>query len=230
MHDGGPPGRGRGAARLDAARGPAGVGGGGLRVAPEAGPLTDGRPAPVSRAHRGRARLPGPLGALTVVGNRPQFVKAAAVSRLLRAAHEEVLVHTGQHYDDELSRVFFDELDVPAPDHQLGVHDGSNTSQTARMLAALEPLCAETGARRRARLRRHELDAGAGAGWPRPRPGAGRPRRGRDALVRPDDARGAQPRPRRPRLRALLLAPTDTAVENLRREGVAGEVVRWSAT
>src|SRR5712691_12025575 len=77
---------------------------------------------------------------LTVVGNRPQFVKAAAVSRPLRAGHEEVLVHTGQHHDDELSRVFFDELGVPASDHQLGVHDGSNTSQTARMLTQLEPL------------------------------------------------------------------------------------------
>ena len=53
---------------------------------------------------------------LTVIGNRPQFVKAAAVSRLLREDHEEQIVHTGQHYDDELSRVFFDELGVPAPD------------------------------------------------------------------------------------------------------------------
>jgi UDP-N-acetylglucosamine 2-epimerase len=75
---------------------------------------------------------------LTVIGNRPQFVKAAAVSRLLRAAHSEVLVHTGQHYDDELSRVFFDELDVPAPDRQLDAGGGTNTAQTARILALLE--------------------------------------------------------------------------------------------
>src|SRR5215211_1338711 len=75
----------------------------------------------------------------TVIGNRPQFVKAAAVSLPLRRAHEEVLIHTGQHYDDELSRIFFDELGIPAPDRQLGVHDGTNTDQTARMLAALEP-------------------------------------------------------------------------------------------
>src|SRR5215211_874339 len=74
---------------------------------------------------------------VTVIGNRPQFVKAAAVSRLLRERHEELIVHTGQHYDDELSRIFFEELGVPA--RQLGVHDGSLTSQTARMLAALEP-------------------------------------------------------------------------------------------
>jgi UDP-GlcNAc3NAcA epimerase len=79
---------------------------------------------------------------LTVIGNRPQFVKAAAVSHPLRAAADEVLVHTGQHYDDELSRVFFDELDLPRPEHHLGVGGGSNTGQTARMLAALEPLLA----------------------------------------------------------------------------------------
>src|SRR3954453_4747380 len=76
---------------------------------------------------------------LTVIGNRPQFVKAAAVSRLLRERHEELIVHTGQHYDDELSRIFFEELGVPAPARQLGIGDGSATSQTARMLAALEP-------------------------------------------------------------------------------------------
>jgi UDP-N-acetylglucosamine 2-epimerase len=75
----------------------------------------------------------------TVVGNRPQFVKAAAVSRPLRERHEELIVHTGQHYDDELSRIFFDELGVPAPDRQLGIGGGSQTDQTARMLAALEP-------------------------------------------------------------------------------------------
>jgi UDP-N-acetylglucosamine 2-epimerase len=76
---------------------------------------------------------------VTVIGNRPQFVKAAAVSLPLRRRHEELLIHTGQHYDDELSRIFFDELGIPAPDRQLAIHDGTNTSQTARMLAALEP-------------------------------------------------------------------------------------------
>jgi len=80
---------------------------------------------------------------LTVVGNRPQFIKAAAVSGLLRERHEEILVHTGQHYDDSLSRVFFDELGLARPDRELGIGGGSNTSQTARMLLALEPLFAE---------------------------------------------------------------------------------------
>jgi UDP-GlcNAc3NAcA epimerase len=80
---------------------------------------------------------------LTVVGNRPQFIKAAAVSGLLRAQHEEVLVHTGQHYDDALSRIFFSELGLARPERELGIGGGSNTSQTARMLAALEPLLEE---------------------------------------------------------------------------------------
>jgi UDP-GlcNAc3NAcA epimerase len=79
---------------------------------------------------------------LTVVGNRPQFVKAAAVSHRLRAVASEALVHTGQHYDDELSRVFFDEFGLPRPDHRLDLGGGTNTGQTARMLHALEPLVA----------------------------------------------------------------------------------------
>ncbi len=80
---------------------------------------------------------------LTVVGNRPQFIKAAAVSALLREQHEEVLLHTGQHYDDSLSEVFFSELGLARPDRELGISGGSNTSQTARMLASLEPLLEE---------------------------------------------------------------------------------------
>src|SRR4051794_5592135 len=80
---------------------------------------------------------------VTVIGNRPQFVKAAAVSRLLREHHEELLVHTGQHHHDELSTVFVRELGVPRPEVELGIHGGSNTDQTARMLAALAPLLAE---------------------------------------------------------------------------------------
>ncbi len=80
---------------------------------------------------------------LTVVGNRPQFIKAAAVSGPLRERHEEILVHTGQHHDDSLSRVFFAELGLARPERELNVGGGSNTSQTARMLAALEPLLSE---------------------------------------------------------------------------------------
>jgi len=82
------------------------------------------------------------LRVVTVIGNRPQFVKAAAVSRALRAEHSELLVHTGQHHDDELSTVFVEELGVPRPERELGIHGGTNTEQTARMLAALGPLLA----------------------------------------------------------------------------------------
>ena len=78
----------------------------------------------------------------TVVGNRPQFVKAAAVCGPLRVRHEEILIHTGQHHDAELSAVFFEELGLPAPDHDLGIAGGSNASQLGRMVIALEPLLA----------------------------------------------------------------------------------------
>lgn len=75
---------------------------------------------------------------LTVVGARPQFVKAAAVSRALRKRHEEVLVHTGQHYDEEMSSLFFRELDLPRPDYHLGVGSGSHGVQTSLMLPGIE--------------------------------------------------------------------------------------------
>ncbi len=80
---------------------------------------------------------------VTVIGNRPQFIKAAAVSGPLRAAHEELLVHTGQHYDDDLSTIFIDELGVPRPEIELEIAGGSNSDQTARMIAALAPLLTE---------------------------------------------------------------------------------------
>jgi UDP-GlcNAc3NAcA epimerase len=80
----------------------------------------------------------------SIVGARPQFIKAAAVSQELAAVGEEVLVHTGQHYDEELSDVFFEELDVPEPDHYLGVGSDTHGRQTARMIAAIEPVVEET--------------------------------------------------------------------------------------
>ena len=83
---------------------------------------------------------------VTIIGNRPQFVKAAAVSRRLRSRHDEVLVHSGQHYDDELSAVFFRELDLPAPDIELGVGSGSDSEQVARIMHALEQVTGELGA------------------------------------------------------------------------------------
>jgi UDP-GlcNAc3NAcA epimerase len=77
---------------------------------------------------------------LSVVGTRPQFIKAAAVSRVLRARRgvTETLVHTGQHYDNNMSAVFFGQLEIPRPDRNLGIGSGTHGAQTARMLAALD--------------------------------------------------------------------------------------------
>ncbi|HYN50300.1 MAG TPA: UDP-N-acetylglucosamine 2-epimerase (non-hydrolyzing) [Thermoleophilaceae bacterium] len=159
---------------------------------------------------------------VTVIGNRPQFVKAAAVSRLLRESHEELIVHTGQHYDDELSQVFFDELGVPAPDRELGAGTGSNTEQTARILGALEPVL-------------HELQpdlllvygdtnstlagalAGAQAGF-----AVGHVEAGMRSFDRsmPEELN----RVLTDHASELLLCSTQTAVGNLEREGVRGDI------
>ena len=74
---------------------------------------------------------------VSIVGARPQFIKAAALSRVLRDRHEDILIHTGQHYDAQLSDVFFAELDLP-PDYHLGVGSDSHARQTARMLEGIE--------------------------------------------------------------------------------------------
>ena len=76
----------------------------------------------------------------TVVGARPQFIKAAAGSRQLRKEHHEVLIHTGQHYDENMSEVFFREMEIPAPDYNLGVSGGSHAVMTARMMMGIEEI------------------------------------------------------------------------------------------
>lgn len=80
---------------------------------------------------------------VSIVGARPQFVKAAAVCRELREKHVEVLVHTGQHYDESMSAVFFDELDIPAPDYHLEVGSGSHAAQTGSMLVRIAEVLAK---------------------------------------------------------------------------------------
>jgi UDP-N-acetylglucosamine 2-epimerase len=162
------------------------------------------------------------LRVLTVIGNRPQFVKAAAVSRLLRAEHDELLVHTGQHHDDELSTIFVTELGIPRPERELGIHGGTNTEQTARMLTVLGPLVADerpdlvlvygdTNSTLAGGL------AGAQAHVPVAHVEAGM--RSFDRAM-PEELN----RVLTDHLSDVLLCPSPTAVANLEREHVAGRV------
>jgi len=161
---------------------------------------------------------------LTVVGARPQFVKAFAVSRALRADHEEVLVHTGQHYDRELSEVFFAELGIPEPDHKLGVGSGSHATQTAGMLSGLEAAIeaerpdvvltyGDTNSTLAAAL--------ATAKLPPPLAHVEAGLRANDMSI-PEEVN----RVVTDHVSDLLLAPTENAVRNLGREGITEGVVR----
>jgi UDP-N-acetylglucosamine 2-epimerase (non-hydrolysing)/UDP-GlcNAc3NAcA epimerase len=160
---------------------------------------------------------------LTVVGNRPQFIKAAAVSRALRRVHEEVLVHTGQHHDGELSDVFFSELALPSPDLELALGGGSNSSQIARMLAALERALASV--RPGAVLVYGDTNstlagalAAAGAALPLVHVEAGM--RSFDRTM-PEELN----RVLTDHASDLLLCASETAVQNLQAESVAGRIV-----
>lgn len=81
---------------------------------------------------------------ITIIGARPQIIKAAAISRAIKKhfAQEisEVIVHTGQHYDENMSKVFFEELKIPRPDHNLAVGSGNHGAQTAKMLDGIEEI------------------------------------------------------------------------------------------
>jgi UDP-N-acetylglucosamine 2-epimerase len=84
------------------------------------------------------------LRIVSVVGTRPQLIKAAALLPALRSRHDEIFVDTGQHYDDAMAGAFFAELGLPRPDHSLGIGGGSQAAQTGRMLPAVEAVLAET--------------------------------------------------------------------------------------
>ncbi|HDZ11993.1 MAG TPA: UDP-N-acetylglucosamine 2-epimerase (non-hydrolyzing) [Bacteroidetes bacterium] len=80
---------------------------------------------------------------LSIIGARPQFIKAAPVSRAIRRKHKEILLHTGQHYDENMSMIFFDDLGIPRPDYNLGIGSDSHAVQTARMLEGIETVLFE---------------------------------------------------------------------------------------
>lgn len=83
------------------------------------------------------------MNVFSIVGARPQFIKASPLSQQLREFHNEYLVHTGQHYDDTMSRIFFNELGIPKPDVNLGVGSHSHACQTAEMMKRLDALMME---------------------------------------------------------------------------------------
>ena len=155
---------------------------------------------------------------LTVVGNRPQFVKAAAVSGRLRERAEEVLVHTGQHYDRELSDVFFEELALAPPEHLLGVGSGSHAMQTGQTMARLEPLV--EAERPDALLVYGDTNATLAGALVAAKLGV--PLAHVEAGMRSFDRRMPEEVNRivADRLAGLLLCPTATAVGNLAREGM----------
>lgn len=161
----------------------------------------------------------------TVIGARPQFIKASVVSRALRTQNNivEKIIHTGQHYDNTMSAVFFDELDIPKPDYNLGIGGGSHGQNTGRMIEKIESILLEdqpdhllvygdtdstlAGALAAAKLNIPVIHVEAGLrSYNRQMP---------EEINRVLTDHIAQ----------ILLAPTKLAIENLTTEGISGEGV-----
>jgi UDP-GlcNAc3NAcA epimerase len=158
---------------------------------------------------------------VTIVGARPQFIKAAPVSRLLRekSSLKEVLLHTGQHYDDKMSQIFFDELELARPDYNLNIGSSSHGKQTGEMLASIEEILlqekpsrvliyGDTNSTLAAALAATKLHI---------------PIAHVEAGLRLFDQRVPEEVNRliADQLSDILFSPTDLAVKNLRREGIA---------
>lgn len=159
---------------------------------------------------------------ITVVGARPQFIKAAMLSRVLRNEHQEVLIHTGQHYDYNMSDIFFQELSIPAPDYNLNISGGNHGQMTGKMIVAIEEvLLAEqpeimivygdtnsTLAAALAAVKLHipicHIEAGVRMG----------------TLTNPEEVN----RVLVDRISQLLLCCTETAINNLKTEGIISGV------
>lgn len=161
---------------------------------------------------------------LSVVGARPQFVKAAAVSRAItqQGSITETMVHTGQHFDADMSDVFFDELGIPAPAYNLGIHGGDHGAMTGRMLEGIEEIVlserpdwvlvyGDTNSTLAAALAAAKLHVAVAHV---------------EAGLRSFNRRMPEEvnRVLTDHLSQLLLCPTRTAVENLRREGIERHV------
>lgn len=162
---------------------------------------------------------------LTVLGARPQFIKAAVVSRAFAAKGlSEMLVHTGQHYDPNMSDVFFDELEIPHPAHHLGIGGGTHAENTGRMIEAIERVLFDvrpnwvlvygdtdsTLAGTVAAVKLHIPVAHVEAGL------RSFNRRMPEEVNRVLTDHAA----------SLLFAPTETAVEHLAHEGISGSTVQ----